>query len=107
MVSGLDRHLDLLKRMDAEGIRIIVIALVGFTQARDHIEHYLEQAGLDADVYFCDELGPEDRAFSESSSIFPDPAERDLARQIVENKGVTLERRFPLGYKDTQGLIVF
>ena len=107
LVSGLDRHLDLLKRMDAEGIRVIVIALVGFTQARDHIEHYLEQAGLGADVYFCDELGPEDRAFSESSSIFPDPAERDLARQIVENKGVTLERRFPLGYKDTQGLIVF
>ena len=107
LVDGLKRNLDFLRRMNSEGVRIVVIALVGFAQARDHIENFIEQAGLDADVYFCDELGPEHKAFSASSSIFVESAERDLARQIAEAKGVALERRFPLGYKDTQGLIVF
>ncbi len=107
LAGGLKRHSDLLRRLNSEGVRIIVIALVGFSEAREHIEHFVEQAGIEADVYFCDELGPEHRAFSESSSIFPEVAERDLARQIAESRGVALERRFPLGYQDTQGLIVF
>ena len=107
LVDGLKQHLNLLQRFNSEGVRIVVVALVGFSQARDYIENYIDQAQLEAEVYFCDELGPEYKAFSESSSIFPEAAERDLARQIAEAKGVTLERRFPLGYKDTQGLIVF
>ena len=106
IVNGLKQHLELLRRVNSDGIRIIVIALVGFAEARNYIEHYIDQAGLDADVYFCDELGPEHKAFSESSIVFPEAAERELARQIAEAKGVILERRFPLGYKNTQGLIV-
>lgn len=107
LVAGLHKHLELFRSVNSAGIRIIVIALVGFSQAREYIERYIEQAGLDADVYFCDELGAEHKAFSPSSLVFPDPAERDLARQVAEAKGVELERRIPLGYKDTQGLVVF
>ena len=107
LADGLKKHSDLLRDINSKGIRIIVIALVGFTQARDHVEHYIEQAGLDAEVYFCDELGPEHKAFSESASIFQNASEREKAREIAESKGLTLERRFPLGYRDTQGLIVF
>ena len=107
IIKGLKRHLQLLQRMNAEGKRIIVIALVGFAQARERVENFIDEAGLEADVYFCDELGPEHQAFSDTSLIFPDPTERDLARRVTESKGVTLESRMPLGYSDTQGLIVF
>ena len=39
--------------------------------------------------------------------IFPDPSERDRARQIAEAKGVMLEKEQPLGYGDTQASGVF
>ena len=107
LVNGLRQHLELLRQVNASGVRIIVIALVGFSQAREQVETFIRESSLEADVYFCDELGTEHKAFSDSSSIFPDPVERDLARQIAEIKGVALEQRHPLGYRDTQGLIVF
>ena len=107
LVDGLNRHLDLLLRANSKGVRIILISLVGFTDARDNVERFIEQHGLDADVYFCEELGPEHKAFSETSTIFPDPVERDKARQVAESKGMMLERAYPLGYKDTQASVVF
>ena len=107
LVDGMKKHLDLLKRVNSEGIEIKLVTLVGFTQARDHVERFIRQNNLVADVRFCDELGPEQQAFSETSAIFPDPAERDRARQVAEEKGVRLETRHPLGYGDTQALVVF
>ena len=107
LVNGLRRHLDLLQRVNSEGIRVVVIALVGFVQARDYVDRFIGRSGLEADVYFCDELGPEHKAFSEESTVFTDPAERDRAKQVAEAKGVTLERKQPLGYGDTQASVVF
>ena len=107
LVEGLRKNLGLLTRFNAAGVRIIVIALVGFDKARDAIEHFFDRNGLDADVYFCDELGPEDRVFSEGSAVFGEPNERELAKQAAEAKGVILERRHPLGYHDSQTSVVF
>ena len=107
LINGIRDNIDLLRRANAEGIRIIVIALVGFAESRDSIERFVKQSKLDADVYFCDELGLEDRVFSETSTVFDDPTEREQARQIAESKGVKLEPKQPLGYRDTQALVVF
>ena len=107
LVEGLRKNLSLLSRFNAAGVRIVVIALVGFDQARDVIEKFFDQNGLDADVYFCDELGHEDRIFSEGSTVFREPNERELAKQAAEAKGVILERRHPLGYHDSQASVVF
>ena len=107
LVEGLRKNLSLLSRFNAAGVRIIVIALVGFDQARDVIEKFFDQNGLDGDVYFCDELGPEDRIFSEGSAVFREPNQRELAKQTAEAKGVILERRHPLGYHDSQTSVVF
>ena len=107
IVGGLERNLELLQRTNSRGVRMIVIILAGFAQARDNVKDFIDVKKLDGDVYCCDELGPEDRAFSEASTIFADVAERDRARQLAESKGVLLERRQPLGYSDSQALVVF
>ena len=107
LVDGLRREMGLLRRANERGIRIIVIAVVGFGEARRRIERFIERNGLDGDVYFCDELGPEDQAFSEMSTVFQDPGERDRARQVAEAKGAMLEKRNLLGYGDTQAMVVF
>ena len=107
LVKGLKKHLELLQYANAQGIRIIIVAVVGFTQSLDHIRRFVRQNGLDADVYFCDQWGLEHQVFSEMSTVFPDPAERERAKQIAESKGLALEDRHPLGYKDTQALVVF
>ena len=107
ITSGLEREMTLLKQANEEGIRIIIIALVGFAEARGRIERFIIRNGLDADVYFCDELGSEDKVFSDTSRVFPEASERRYARQVAEEKGVALVRRHPLGYEDSQAAIVF
>lgn len=107
LIDGLKKNLDLLWQANKLGIHIILITMVGFDQARVKIEHFIHNSGLEGDVYFCDELGSEIKAFSEESTVFPDPHERDRARQVAETKGVMLERKHPLGYADTQALVVF
>ena len=107
LIDGLKKNLDLLLQANKLGINIILITLVGFDQARVKIENFIHKSGLEGDVYFCDELGSEIKAFSEESTVFADPHERDRARQVAETKGVMLERKHPLGYADTQALVVF
>ena len=107
LVDALKRENDLLRHANSEGLRIVLITVAGFTQARDHIERFIGQCGLEADVYFCDELGPEHQAFSGTSIIFPNADERDRAKQVAEGKGVMLENRTPLGYGDLQASVVF
>ena len=107
LVDGLERNLELLRNANSRGIHIVVIVVVGFAAARDYIQKFIDRRGLDADVWFCDELGPEDKAFSDTSTVFTDMAERNRGRQVAEAKGVILDRKQPLGYGDTQALIVF
>lgn len=107
LVDGLKREMEFLQRANAEGIHIILLCLVGFGDARSRIERFISQSRLEADVYFCDELGTEHRVFSDDSLIFPDALERKRARHVAEAKGVMLEKRHPLGYGDTQAAVVF
>ena len=107
LVDGLKEHLETLKLANSNGIRVVLVVVVGFGRARDRVNRFITESGLEADVYLCDELGDEDRVFWEESTFFGNPEERDRARQIAESKGVVLERRHPLGYGDTQSAVVF
>ena len=107
LLAGLRRELEFLRRVNSQGIQIIILTLVGFAGTRNRIERFVDQNNLDAHVYFCDELGPEDQVFSEESRIFPASGERDVARQIAESKGVMIQRKHPLGYGNTQASVIF
>ena len=107
IIDGLKENLEILHRANSEGIRVIIIVLVGFQEALQRVDRFISQNRLDAKVEFCEELDSGDRAFSEDSTIFPDPTEREKAKQIAEGMGVQLEKKHPLGYKDSQAAVVF
>ena len=105
IIRGMEESINLLKRANRAGIQIIIVVLVGYGASRDAINSWIDENELDAQVYFCDELGEEDRAFSDNSALFPDPNDREYARAIAE--GVLLVPRAPLGFRNTQATIVF
>ena len=105
--TGLRNNLELLKSANARGVHIILLALVGFTQARNRLENFISRNDLAADVYFCDELGTEDSVFSETSRVFVEPNSRSHAKHVAESKGIQLQPRHPLGYGNTQAAVIF
>ena len=104
---ALASNLEILKRANAKGIRIIVVAIAGFLRAQSRITEFMRTHDLDAVVHFCDNLGEEYMAFSDRSRIFPNPIDRERAKDVAEQKGVALFSDHPLGYQNTQALIVF
>ncbi len=107
LVEGLKQALETLRAANSQGIRIIVTVIVGFPEAREKIQRFIEENNVEADVHFCDELGDEDRFFSPTSCTFPDPFQRARAQEIAETKGVRLEPRIPLGYGGMEAPVVF
>ena len=107
LVEGLRREATLIKALALRGVETILVTVAGYGTARERIERFVKRNGLSVSVYFCDELGSEDRVFSEDSRIFPDLAERSRAQEIAEANGAKLERRHPLGYDRTQAAVVF
>ena len=107
LIDGLKEHMDILKMANAKGIHVVIIVVVGFGRTRDRVNRFIADNGLVANLYFCDELGDEDKVFSDMSTIYAESQERDRARQVAESKGVALKRRHPLGYRDTQSAVVF
>lgn len=107
LLTALTSNLQTLKRANSKGIRIIVIAIAGFTMAQSRINEFIHSNDLDAVVHFCDTLGEEYMAFSVRSRVFPNPSDRDRAKDVAEQKGVALYSEHPLGYRGCQALIVF
>ena len=107
IVEGLDRNLKILRKANDLNVQIIVIVIVGFEEARENIERFVEDNDLDAVIHFCDELGEGDKAFSPMSHTFPNTTQRDRAKQIAEAKGVQLERNQPLGFGGMEASIAF
>lgn len=48
-----------------------------------------------------------DKAFSEDNNIFETAADRIRARDIAQRFGAQLEKNQPLGFEDSQALVVF
>ena len=90
--------------LKSRGIRVIVANICGLESGREAIESI--KYDFDFDIYICDVLSNSDRCFSEESSIFS-VEERKQARDIAHKYGSKLQKRQPLGYADSQLLIVF
>jgi hypothetical protein len=91
----------------SSGTTVFLIAVCGFQEAIEKVEAHLKQHGIPIELHVCDVLSESDRAFSTTSRAFS--TERDLvrAKEIAHAKGQELERKWPLGYGDSQGLVVF
>ena len=107
LVRQLKSNMDTLRRANEKDIRVVVLAVIGFDQGHIEIREFIRREQLDAEVYFCDQLGDEYKAFSDRSRVFQDPTDREHAKEIAERKGVILFPEHPLGYSESQALVVF
>ena len=88
-------------------LRVFFIAISGFEQGKLKIEDLLKDLQFDVRVRVCDLLGEADKCFSQASKIFPDPLERETAKNIAEKYGSRLVSSHALGFGNCQATIAF
>ncbi|MYC62708.1 MAG: ATP-binding protein [Caldilineaceae bacterium SB0661_bin_34] len=90
-----------------QGVEIFVIVVAGFSRGKKLITQYAEKHGIDIHVHCCDIIDGEGRVFSAESKVFVDSSEREDAKRVAELFGVRLEKQWPLGYGNLEGIVVF
>jgi len=88
-------------------VPVFLVAIAGFDKALGRVRSALRELEWDAFVHAAVPLDDTDRIFSDSSRIFPDAAERELARTIAFERGSVLEPKHPLGFDDSQAPVCF
>ena len=88
-------------------IPVYLLAVCGFDKGIRRVQRVVDALALPLTVHVADELGDADRAFHEASTVFSDEAERERAREIAYERGVTLEPKHPLGHEGSQALVCF
>jgi hypothetical protein len=85
-------------------VLLIYAAIVGFESGLQHIED--EFSSL-VSVVCTHRLTDADKAFHEENNLFSSVDERLRARKIASDIGLKLEKKHPLGWEDSQALVVF
>jgi hypothetical protein len=88
-------------------LRVFVISVCGFESGKKAIEGFLNAKAVPIRVHICDLFDESDKCFSPSSKVFPEPEDRNRAMEIAEQKGLQLCKPAPLGYGNSQALVVF
>ena len=90
-------------------LMVLICAVCGLRLGIENVKDAAEDASLSAQVrvVVSDILDETDRCFSNQSEIFNSPEERHQARDIATGYGRNLVRNAPLGYNDSQLLVVF
>jgi len=88
-------------------IRVFFVAVCGFERGMHYIQEHLRSDVGQLNVHFCDPLDESDSCFRDQSKVFPDQNERSRAREIAETRGTLLCKPAPLGYSDSEALVVF
>lgn len=86
---------------------VFLVAICGFDKALGMVRSVLRDLEWDAFVHAAVPLGEADRIFGESSRVFPDAGECELARTIAFERGAALEPKHPLGFEDSQAPVCF
>ena len=103
----LEQNPDCVEMIKQRDIDVWYVAVAGTREGIGALRRFLETTPIRVNVTCGDELDDDDKAFSTESPIWVDSRERELAREIAMSFGKRLEGRAPLGFGDTQGLIVF
>ena len=94
-------------RIRANEILAAFVCVSAFREGLERFEQWLRREELPVNVYPGEVLGDADRAFSSSSTIFEDAGERSSTRALFEELGRDIDAQHPLGWEDSQALIVF
>lgn len=86
---------------------VIIGVITGYLDGKNSIEKYAENLNFPVRIKIIDPLDKSNRCFDNDSSIYQKPIEREKAKKICYNIGLSLEKHHPLGYEDCQATIVF
>ncbi len=104
-LSELDGDLsDIVCKQD---IKVVFVAMVAYLEGWARVERAVDKLNMPVEAHTCEVLDRSAKCFSEDSTIFPDPDERDSAKEIALNWGKRLEKNCPLGYGDLELAVVF
>ncbi len=87
--------------------KVFFVAACGFATGEKIIVDYIEQINIEARVHLCEVFDESYICFGDKSRVFMDPKERTKALEIAEKQGLILCKPAPLGYENSQALIVF
>lgn len=91
----------------ARDIKVIFVAVVAFIRGWRHVKEAVAQLQMSVKPHACELLDETAQYFSENSSVFKDPDERQFAKETAFNAGKLLEKECPLGYGDLEVGVVF
>ena len=86
---------------------VIIGVITGFQEGKFTIERAVEDIGFPIKIVILDPLDKSDKAFSNESLVFNNPIEREKAKKVCYDIGLTLEKKHPVGFDDCQAVVVF
>jgi hypothetical protein len=86
---------------------IFYIVIAGFQKALIGIDELLSNLKFKINFHILDTLEEKEKCFDENSIIFANETEKENARILIEEIGLELDKKQPLGYKNCQALVVF
>lgn len=87
-----------------ERIILVYAGIVGYEKGIEFLE---DQVGEDLNVVCAHRLTESDKAFSPDAGLFGSVDDRLRAREIAHRIGSVLEKKHPLGWEDSEALVVF
>ena len=103
----LEREVGLLGKLGNREVRVFYVVVAGTEEGIATVRRSVEASPIPWVVYAGEQLDEESRAFSEASSLWHSATERRSAEEVARSMGDRLEGRAPLGFGNTQGLVVF
>ena len=89
-------------------ITVFIFAICGLQSGIDALENFIKkEVPFKTEVKAIDLLSESDQCLSLQSKIFSSTKERDQAKYIAEQYGKKLDRQRPLGYNNSQLIVVF
>ena len=90
-------------------LMVFVTAVCGLRRGLEKVKTVVDNASLSAQVRVVvgDLLDETDQCFSDQSGVFSSSQDRNEARSIAKKYGTELDGNQPLGYDDSQLLVVF
>jgi hypothetical protein len=91
----------------SEKLSLYVLAVAGYSPAIRRVRAAFEASNVRGEVIVIDELDASEMCFGESSSTFADAVQRREAEQMIRGQGELLEKKWPVGFGDCQGTLIF
>jgi uncharacterized protein len=79
-------------------IKIVFIAVVAVKEGWNFLNEQVSEMDIDVETHYCELLDDSSKYFTEKSTIFTNPNDREFAKDIAKRYGKLLVKNSPLGY---------